>query len=84
MPKSKGSNGTHQKRVTRMQVMVAPDELRALDNFRFAARMPTRAAAVREVLRRGLAAVGEFQLASEQMHSRDLAYCENGNSSLKK
>lgn len=39
----------------RLQVMLEADELRALDDFRFAHRMPSRAAAVRELLRRGLA-----------------------------
>ena len=38
--------------------MLSPDELEALDNFRFAHRMPSRAAAVRELFRRGLAAAG--------------------------
>ena len=42
----------------RLQVMLDPDELRALDDFRFQQRMPSRAAAVRELLRRGLAADG--------------------------
>jgi metal-responsive CopG/Arc/MetJ family transcriptional regulator len=39
----------------RLQIMLAPDELAELDNWRFARRMPSRAAAVRELLRRGLA-----------------------------
>ena len=38
----------------RLQVMLSPDELAALDDFRFRHRMPTRAAAVRELLRLGL------------------------------
>jgi hypothetical protein len=42
-------------RVERLQVMLAPDELRALDDWRFRMRMPTRAAAIRELLRLGLA-----------------------------
>ena len=40
----------------RLQIMLEPDELRAIDDFRFTNRMPSRAAAVRELLRRGLAA----------------------------
>ncbi len=43
----------------RLQVMLSPEELSALDDFRFRHRMPTRAAAVRELLKFGLAAVGE-------------------------
>jgi hypothetical protein len=42
----------------RLQVMLSPEELAALDDFRFKHRMPTRAAAVRELLKFGLAAVG--------------------------
>jgi hypothetical protein len=38
----------------RMQVMLSPEELTALDDFRFKHRMPTRAAAVRELLKLGL------------------------------
>jgi hypothetical protein len=42
----------------RLQVMLAPDELAAVDDFRFKHRMPTRAAAVRELLKLGLGAIG--------------------------
>ena len=45
-------------RAERLQVMLSPEELAALDDFRFKHRMPTRAAAVRELLRLGLAGVG--------------------------
>jgi hypothetical protein len=38
--------------------MLNPDELVAVDDFRFKHRMPSRAAAVRELLKRGLAADG--------------------------
>jgi hypothetical protein len=38
--------------------MLTEEELRALDDWRFAQRMPSRAAAVRELLRRGLANLG--------------------------
>jgi hypothetical protein len=38
----------------RLQVMLSPDELAAVDDFRFKHRMPTRAAAVRELLKLGL------------------------------
>src|SRR5690606_24314831 len=44
------------KRAERLQVMLTDDELRILDDWRFRARMPSRAAAVRELLKRGLAA----------------------------
>lgn len=39
----------------RLQVMLSPEELAAVDDFRFRHRMPTRAASVRELLRLGLA-----------------------------
>ena len=42
-------------RIERLQIMLAPDELTALDDWRFEKRMPSRAAAIRELLRRGLA-----------------------------
>ena len=45
-------------RAERLQVMLSPEELAALDDFRFKHRMPTRAAAVRELLKFGLAAAG--------------------------
>ncbi len=41
--------------------MLSAEELRALEDFRFDKRMPSRAAAVRELLRRGLAAEGFFR-----------------------
>jgi hypothetical protein len=42
----------------RLQIMLADDELEAVDDWRFAKRMPSRASAVRELLKRGLAAEG--------------------------
>ncbi|HPV23631.1 MAG TPA: hypothetical protein PLJ65_05600 [Casimicrobium sp.] len=42
----------------RLQIMLTPEELRALDDWRFNHRMPSRAAAVRELLRRGLEVEG--------------------------
>ena len=42
----------------RLQVMLSPEELAAVDDFRFRHRMPTRAAAVRELLKFGLQASG--------------------------
>lgn len=54
----------------RLQVMLTPDELGALDDFRFKTRMPSRASAVRELLRRGLAAEG-FLSADQGSKSAD-------------
>jgi hypothetical protein len=41
----------------RLQVMLSPEELTVIDDFRFKHRMPTRAAAVRELLKLGLTVV---------------------------
>jgi metal-responsive CopG/Arc/MetJ family transcriptional regulator len=49
---------TDLQREQRLQIMLTDDELRAIDDWRFERRMPTRAAAVRELLRRGLASEG--------------------------
>jgi hypothetical protein len=45
-------------REERLQIMLDADELRAVDTFRFEHRMPSRAAAVRELFRLGLSVVG--------------------------
>jgi hypothetical protein len=42
----------------RLQVMLSPEELAAVDDFRFRHRMPTRAAAVRELFKLGLRTMG--------------------------
>jgi hypothetical protein len=46
------------ERGERLQIMLSPTELSAVDDFRFKHRMPSRAAAVRELFRLGLASVG--------------------------
>ena len=47
----------------RLQIMLTGEELTVLDDFRFRKRMPSRAAAIRELLKRGLAAEG-FEAAA--------------------
>jgi hypothetical protein len=49
---------TPDSRGERLQIMLSGDELQVVDEFRFKQRMPSRAAAVRELLKRGLAAEG--------------------------
>lgn len=44
-----------QKRSQRLLVMLTDDELKVIDEWRFQQRMPSRAAAIRELVRRGLA-----------------------------
>jgi hypothetical protein len=56
--------GNELTRGERLQIMLEADELRALDDFRFANRMPSRAAAVRELLRRGLAVNGSVDTSA--------------------
>ena len=69
------------KRGDRLQIMLSGDELEALDTWRFNKRMPSRASAVRELLKRGLAAEGfveadraskskDFGVVAEQVKSR--------------
>lgn len=62
-------------RPERLQVMLSPEELTALDDWRFAKRMPSRAAAVRELLRLGLAAEG-IDLAAAGRHSSSFGVLE--------
>ena len=54
----------------RLQIMLTDEELRVLDDWRFERRMPSRASAVRELLRRGLSAEG-FLKSEEKMRSKD-------------
>jgi hypothetical protein len=59
----------------RLQIMLTDDELAALDDWRFAKRMPSRASAVRELLKRGLAAEG-FATAKGGSRSKDYGVVE--------
>jgi len=52
-----------QDREVRLQIMLDSVELAALETWRFTKHMPSRASAVREILRRGLAAEG-FKIAN--------------------
>jgi len=54
----------------RLQIMLTGEELEALDSWRFAKRMPSRAAAIRELLKRGLSAEG-FKMAEGGSRSQD-------------
>lgn len=42
------------KRTDRIQLMLDDDELEAIDGWRFDNRLPSRAAAIRELIKRGL------------------------------
>jgi hypothetical protein len=69
MPK----NGRHLQlaRGERLQIMLSPAELTAVDDFRFRHRMPSRAAAVRELFRLGLTGAGLAQ-DTDGMKSSDI------------
>jgi hypothetical protein len=52
--------------------MLTHEELRLIDTWRFAKRMPSRAAAIRELLKRGLAAEG-FEEVEDGQKSKDFS-----------
>jgi hypothetical protein len=58
MKNGKNGHAEGALRDERLQIMLDPDELRAVDTFRFEHRMPSRAAAVRELFRLGLSVAG--------------------------
>lgn len=65
-------------REQRLQIMLTEEELSAIDDWRFSRRMPTRAAAVRELLKRGLAAEG-FMKATAGEKSQDFGVTKDGS-----
>lgn len=42
------------KRTEKLQLMLSDEELKAIDDWRFENRLPSRAAAIRELISRGL------------------------------
>ncbi|QIG47502.1 hypothetical protein G5V57_07035 [Nordella sp. HKS 07] len=64
-------------RSIRLQIMLDATEVAALEDWRFKRRMPSRASAVREIIRRGLAAEG-FEIASIGQKSADFGIVETG------
>jgi hypothetical protein len=56
----------------RLQIMLTNAELRIIDTWRFGKRMPSRAAAIRELLKRGLAAEGFVEVLDGQ-RSKDFS-----------
>jgi hypothetical protein len=61
-----------------MQIMLTKEELEALDSWRFKRRMPSRAAAIRELLKRGLSAEG-FEVADGGSRSQDFGVTGQSN-----
>jgi hypothetical protein len=70
----------NREREERLQIMLTMDELRAVDDFRYESRMPSRAAAVRELLNRGLRAI-ESGVASPNSRSKDFGVLDIANGS---
>jgi len=54
------------ERIERLQVAIPLDELKAIEDFRFLHRMLNRTAAVRELIRRGLATSEKKPAASKK------------------
>jgi hypothetical protein len=76
-----GKGGAGLVREERLQIMLSPEELKAVDNFRFFHRLPSRAAAVRELLRHGLGAVGSgFRECGSQIERLRRAESTEGGS----
>lgn len=57
-------------RETRLQIMLSDEELAAIDDWRFQQRMPSRAAAIRQLLNVGLR-VKQEEGAVKPMRSQD-------------
>ena len=70
MAMQKGDFAMTPTRGERLQIMLTQEELKALDEWRFRKHMPSRAAAIRELLKRGLAAEG-FDLADFRNKSKE-------------
>ena len=69
---------TDLNRPERLQIMLTVEELKALDDWRFGRRMPSRAAAVRELLRLGLASEG-LVFAPSGSKSQDFGVINNAD-----
>jgi hypothetical protein len=61
----------------RLQIMLTPEELQVVDDWRFKTRMPSRAAAIRELLRRGLDSEG-FGVADQGTKSSSYGVTNGG------
>ncbi len=70
----------YRDREQRLQIMLDEDEFSAIDDFRFRFRLPSRAAAIRELLKRGLTSkqTGPVNAGSR---SKDFGVIETNNGS---
>lgn len=60
------------KRTEKLQLMLSDEELQAIDDWRFKYRLPSRAAAIRELISRGLH-TDEFSEPPERKSSGEFA-----------
>jgi hypothetical protein len=67
----KGEIAMSGKRTEQLQIMLAIEEINAIDDWRFAHHIPTRGAAVRELMRRGLNGKGPKEGSTEGAASRE-------------
>jgi hypothetical protein len=65
-----------EERDIRLQIMLQAHEMEAIEHWRFAKHMPSRAAAIRELIRRGLQAEG-FTIAPSGRPSSDFGVTED-------
>jgi hypothetical protein len=70
-------------RQERLQIMLTDAEFAAVDDWRFSRRMPSRASAIRELLKRGLAAEG-FDFAQMGRKSSGFGVLSDGPAAAKK
>ena len=66
---------TSSTREERLQIMLTPEELSAIDDYRFKQRLPSRAAAIRDLLRLGLASHGT-EIATPKRKSESFGVLE--------
>ena len=72
-------NDKHLKRSEKLQLLLDEEELRAIDDWRFAHRLPSRAAALRELLRRGLiASEGQGEPDTHHQSTGDFRVVDSG------
>jgi hypothetical protein len=79
-------NNGNLTRGERLQIMLSPEELAVVDDFRFKQRMPSRAAAVRELFKLGLTVATQSPALAGQK-STDFGVLEatsNGGSRFRK
>lgn len=64
------------KRTEKIQLMLDDEELSAIDDWRFENRLPSRAAAIRELIRRGLLTQDAFETPPTDADSKQFRVTE--------